>query len=72
MLEKKFYANGQTVHEMVGDKLTYYYKNGEIKAQGQLINNQMEGRWIFYRETGQLPSIWLLINCPWALTFPFL
>jgi len=29
MLEKKLYTNGQAVHEMVGEKLTYYYKNGK-------------------------------------------
>jgi len=54
MLERKLYANGQPVHILEGDKLTYYYKNGRIKAAGPFINNMMEGEWIFYRETGQL------------------
>jgi len=54
MLEKKLYTNGQPVYAMTGDKLTYFYKNGNIKAQGPFINNLMEGEWIFYRETGQL------------------
>jgi hypothetical protein len=59
MLEKKFYANGQPVHEMAGKKLTYYYKNGKVKAQAQFISDQMEGEWIFYSETGQL---WQIAN----------
>jgi antitoxin component YwqK of YwqJK toxin-antitoxin module len=54
MLEKKFYANGQAIFELSDDKLTYYYKNGRIKAEGPFINNMMEGEWTFYRETGQL------------------
>jgi antitoxin component YwqK of YwqJK toxin-antitoxin module len=51
MLEKKFYVNGQPVYEINGNKLTYYFKNGKIKAEGPFINNLMEGEWIFYRET---------------------
>jgi len=57
MLKKKLYTNGQPVHEMVGDKLIYYFKNGKIKAKGQFINDMMEGEWLFYRETGQLWQI---------------
>ena len=57
MLEKKFYANGQKVFDFDGDKLTYYYKNAEIKATGLYINDQMEEEWLFYRETGQLWQI---------------
>jgi antitoxin component YwqK of YwqJK toxin-antitoxin module len=59
MLEKKHYSNGQPVHEIIGDKLIYYYKNGKVKARGLFINNQMEGEWLFYRETGQL---WQIAN----------
>jgi antitoxin component YwqK of YwqJK toxin-antitoxin module len=59
MLEKKLYANGQPVCEMIGDELIYYYKNGKVKARGLFINNLMEGEWIFYRETGQL---WQIAN----------
>jgi antitoxin component YwqK of YwqJK toxin-antitoxin module len=54
MLKEKKYANGQIVHELKGDLLTYYYKNGKMKAKGPYINGLMEGEWIFYRETGQL------------------
>jgi len=54
MLDKKEYANGQKVYELKDDVLTYFYKNGKLKAKGPFINNKMEGKWIFYRETGQL------------------
>jgi antitoxin component YwqK of YwqJK toxin-antitoxin module len=59
MLEKKFYANGQKIHELIGDKLTYFFKNGKIKAAGPYVDGKMEGEWMFYRETGQL---WVVGN----------
>lgn len=54
MLDKKEYTNGQKVHELVDNTLTYYYKNGQVKALGLYENDMMQGEWIFYRETGQL------------------
>jgi antitoxin component YwqK of YwqJK toxin-antitoxin module len=57
MLEKKNYANGQEIYKNEDNKLTYYYKNGKIKAEGPYENNQMEGEWRFYRESGQLWQI---------------
>ena len=57
MLKKKNYTNGQKVFELIGEKLTYFYKNGRIKAEGPYINSKMEGEWKFYRETGQLWQI---------------
>ena len=57
MLDKKNYANGQEVYTYHENKLTYYYKNGQIKAEGPFGNNQMEGEWIFYRQTGHLWQI---------------
>lgn len=54
MLEKKQYANGQPVYTLDGSLLTYYFKNGVKKAEGRYENDQMEGEWLFYRETGQL------------------
>jgi len=54
MIENKQYANGQKVYELVGNKLTYYFKNGKVKAEGIYENDLMEGEWKFYRETGQL------------------
>ena len=54
MLDKKYYANGTPVYDLTGDRLTYYYKNGKLKAEGKYINDKMEGEWLFYRETNQL------------------
>jgi antitoxin component YwqK of YwqJK toxin-antitoxin module len=56
-MNDKQYKNGQIISEQTGDQLTYFYKNGKIKAQGTSINNIMEGKWTFYRETGQLWQI---------------
>ena len=53
-MEKKTYANGQAVYETQGDRLTYFFKNGRVKAEGRIENGQMAGEWKFYRETGQL------------------
>jgi antitoxin component YwqK of YwqJK toxin-antitoxin module len=54
MMKNKEYSNGQKTFEQTGDKLTYFFKNGKIKAEGISINGIMEGEWKFYRETGQL------------------
>ena len=54
MLDKKHYTNGQKVYELIEDALTYFYKNGNLKATGPFINEFMEGEWTFYRESGQL------------------
>ncbi|MCL2289443.1 MAG: hypothetical protein FWC34_01875 [Bacteroidetes bacterium] len=57
MQNKTHYTNGQKIFEQKGDVLTYFYKDGKIKAQGIFINNAMQGKWIFYRESGQLWQI---------------
>ena len=54
MMKNKSYSNGQKTFEQVGEELTYFFKNGKIKAEGISINGIMEGEWKFYRETGQL------------------
>ena len=54
MLGKKFYDNGQKMHELSGDILTFLYRDGKIKAEGLFVDKLMEGEWKFYRETGQL------------------
>jgi antitoxin component YwqK of YwqJK toxin-antitoxin module len=54
LLEKKLYANGKKTFDIEKDVLTYYFKNGKIKAQGHLKNQKMQGEWRFYRESGQL------------------
>ncbi len=51
------YKNGQKISEQKGDTLTYFYKNGKVKAKGKSIKEIMQGKWIFYRETGQLWQI---------------
>lgn len=53
-LTKKNYANGQKAHELVGARLTYFFKIGNVKAAGLFVNDNMKGKWKFYRETGQL------------------
>ena len=62
MLDKKYYVNGEIAHELIGEQLTYFFKNGKVKAKGAFINGLMEGEWIFYRETGQLWQIGNLKN----------
>ncbi len=57
MLEKKTYANGQPVYALEDDHLTYFFKDGAIKSEGPFKNDQMEGKWTFYRATGQLWQI---------------
>ncbi len=54
MLNKKHYANGQKVYELTDTTLTFFYKNGNLKATGPFKNELIEGDWIFYRESGQL------------------
>ena len=54
MLKNKEYKNGQKTYELVGNRMTYYFKNGKVKAEGIYENNLMEVEWKFYRETGQL------------------
>jgi antitoxin component YwqK of YwqJK toxin-antitoxin module len=54
MINKKAYSNGQKAQELNRNKLTFFFKNGNVKAEGLLINKKMEGEWKFYRETGQL------------------
>ena len=54
MMKNKTYSNGQITFEQSGDQLTYYFKNGKVKAKGKFVNELMEEECIFYRETGQL------------------
>lgn len=54
MLDKKTYANGQKVYELNGDTLTYYFIDGTVKSKGTYNDEQMEGKWVFYRKTGEL------------------
>lgn len=48
------YKNGQKIYEQIGNELSYYFKDGKIKAKGNFLNKKMEGTWLFYRATGEL------------------
>ena len=54
MLDKKNYKNGQKIYELEVNKLSYFYKNGQLKAEGSFVDDKMEGQWKFYRDNGQL------------------
>ena len=54
MMKNKQYVNGQNTYEQVGDKLTYFFKDGKVKAEGLSIKDVMQGEWKFNRESGQL------------------
>lgn len=54
MQQEEFYANGQKVHELTGNRLVYYFKDGTVKAEGGFENGEMTGEWRFYRATGEL------------------
>lgn len=57
MMAKEVYTNGQRVFVLDGATLTYFFKNGVVKAKGPYINELMKGEWLFYRENGQLWQI---------------
>ncbi len=54
MHEGETYANGQPVSVMEGDVLTYFFKDGSVKARGGFIDGKMEGAWVFNRAGGAL------------------
>ncbi|NHE56606.1 toxin-antitoxin system YwqK family antitoxin [Cyclobacterium plantarum] len=56
-MKNKEYVNGQKTFEQSGERLTYFYKDGKVKAEGASINGLMQGEWKFYRESGQLWQI---------------
>jgi antitoxin component YwqK of YwqJK toxin-antitoxin module len=35
----------QKIHDLIGDRLTYYFKNGKIKAEGPFLSGRMEEKW---------------------------
>lgn len=57
MLDNKKYKNGNDVYQIKDNILTYYFKDGTVKAKGHFIDNLMEGEWLFYRQGGQLWQI---------------
>lgn len=50
----ELYNNGQKVSEQNDDVLTYYFENGEIKAQGKYVDGKMQGKWVFNKKEGYL------------------
>ena len=56
-LGKDTYVNGQKSYEVKGDILTFYYKDGSVRAEGGYENGKMQGKWTFFRATGQLWEI---------------
>ena len=54
MLGKEKYSNGQKIYAFEDTILTYYFKNGTVKAFGKYEDERMEGEWKFFRETGEL------------------
>jgi len=53
MKKDETYANGQRFLNLENDVLTYYFKDGLIKAHGPYVNDLMEGKWTFYKK-GQI------------------
>lgn len=53
----ELYSNGQKVCEQNSDILTYYFENGEIKAQGKYVDGNMQSKWIFNKKEGYLWQI---------------
>jgi antitoxin component YwqK of YwqJK toxin-antitoxin module len=48
------YNNGQRVAKQKGETLTYYFENGDVKAQGKYLDGIMQGKWIFNKKEGYL------------------
>lgn len=48
------YSNGQNTKQLDGDTLTYFFKDGRVKAKGKYIEGKMDGKWLFYKKEGYL------------------
>ena len=51
------YNNGQVVRQQKGDILTYYHKDGNIKAQGKCVDGVFQGKWVFNKKEGYLWNV---------------
>ena len=50
-----FTIKSQSTNNLNEDgKHVIYYKNGNVKAQGNYVNNRREGEWLFYYENGAM------------------
>jgi antitoxin component YwqK of YwqJK toxin-antitoxin module len=56
------YANGQIKAETVDGVMTHLFIDGNVKAQGPVVDGQMEGRWIFNKKDGLPLAGWPLEN----------
>ena len=56
-MKDQYYANGQKVFEQKGNIRTYFFKTGDLRAKGKFIEGNMEGKWIFNRNSGELWQI---------------
>ena len=54
MLDKKNYTNSWLVYKQNGDILTYFFKNGIVKAIGPFVIGLAAREWKLFRETEQL------------------
>lgn len=54
MQDKTHYANGQPIFRQTGKTLTYFFKTGLTKAEGESVDGVMQGEWRFWRESGEL------------------
>lgn len=51
------YRNGQVKADTKDDILTHYFEDGIIKAQGRIVDEKMDGKWIFNKKGGALWQI---------------
>lgn len=52
-----YYKNGQIKSELKDDQLMTYFEDGSIKSKGQVVDDKMEGQWVFNRKGGQLLQV---------------
>lgn len=57
MQAKKKRANKKVAHQLINNKLTYYFTSGAKSAKGPFLNDKMEGEWRYYKESGELWQI---------------
>ena len=60
MINKKDYSNGQKAQELNGNKLTYFFKNGKVKAEGLLINDKWKANGNFTGRRGNFGRLGIL------------
>ncbi len=58
MEREQRYTQGQARSSQRGNILTHYYKSGIVKATGPVVGDQqMDGKWVFYRENGMVSEV---------------